>query len=74
MCVRLHDRAKITYIHLVINVQWHAKVGLPFLIHPVYGFKRCAPLEYVGCADALLQLSLELGTILISPRNCTSYQ
>ena len=34
----LYDYTKITFIHPVINAQWHAKVGLPvlFFIYPVY--------------------------------------
>ncbi len=31
----LYDHAKITFIHPVVNAQCHAKVGLPFFIHPV---------------------------------------
>ena len=26
----LYDHAKITFLHPVINIQWHAKFGLPF--------------------------------------------
>ncbi len=29
-----YDNAKITFIHPVINAQWHAKVGLPFFYTP----------------------------------------
>jgi hypothetical protein len=32
----LYDYERITFIHRVVNAQWHAKVGLPFFIHPVY--------------------------------------
>ncbi len=32
----LYDHEKDTFIHPVINAQCHAKVGLPFLIHPVF--------------------------------------
>ena len=40
----LYGHAKITFIHLVINAQWHAKVGLPFFETP------CTVLHTQGCS------------------------
>ncbi len=34
--------------HPVINAQWHAEVGLPFFIHPVYFYTPCIHARIAG--------------------------